>query len=233
MHPRRFDQRGIDIAHAGIGVDHRRCKRGNPDQEDLRWIAQAQPQDCQRDPGQRRNRAQQREDRADQGVETLAEAHEQAQRHPGGNGHQKAQEHQAQAVSDVLEQRAAGIAGVARQLYRGLPGSEWGGEARAVDQAKRRHDPPGGEGGGNGGHADGNAAARYARPPRGQGCDMFTHGRTSRPGGPGGPRLPAAAAWRCSPVPAGPRTWPARTSRGHSRPVPRARPPTRPGSWPG
>ncbi len=48
---------GSIALHAGEGVDDGRHERGEEDHHDLGGVAEAQPEDRQRNPGQRRNRA--------------------------------------------------------------------------------------------------------------------------------------------------------------------------------
>jgi hypothetical protein len=138
-HGRRFEDRLVDLAHAGVAVDHRGHEGGDEDHHHLGRITQAQPDDGQRDPGQRRDRAQHQKDRVDQRLGLAAGAHGQTQCNPDRGGHGEAHGHQQHAAQHMFVQTAVAVAvdGDLAQRHADLGGR---GKARRRNEAGDRRE---------------------------------------------------------------------------------------------
>src|SRR3954454_8421257 len=149
-HPRSFEDMRLDRPDAGVRIDDRRHEGRKKDNHDLRAVAKSKPEDRQRNPGERRDRPDEGENRGHEGIEAAARPHEDTKRRAERDGNEKAHEDQAKAAERMLPQVGVGIPrppDLARRLpdlrRRGKPpggdeGGERGGERPKPDKHERR-----------------------------------------------------------------------------------------------
>ncbi len=125
-------ERGADLvardrAHAGDRVDRDREGGGVDDQRDLADLADAEPHHEDRDPGDRRDEAQEIDVGVEQRVDYRRGAHQQTQHGAGGAADQKADRDARHAGGGIARQAA-----VRKQLHEGA-------EGRGRRREQRRH----------------------------------------------------------------------------------------------
>jgi hypothetical protein len=103
----------------------------------LRFVPQTEPEDAQRDPGQRRYRTQQRKNRGKERLEVLARPHKQPKGNATHNRDGKSPQYDAAALKDMVEQHAAGVAIAGNDLLPGDPDIRWRRKAPGTDKARR------------------------------------------------------------------------------------------------
>ena len=96
----------LDRVHADRRLHDHREHRRDEDQVDRRGVADAEPQDRDRDPGDRRDRAQHLEDRIQRVVRAAHPAHPQPERHGDAYGEREARADAHERRADVSPQRA-------------------------------------------------------------------------------------------------------------------------------
>mmetsp|Transcript_11774 Transcript_11774/g.27604 ORF Transcript_11774/g.27604 Transcript_11774/m.27604 type:complete len:483 (+) Transcript_11774:738-2186(+) len=128
--------------HADRGVDHHRPDRADEDGPDRGRVGALEGQQADRQPGQRRHRLEQRDQRRHHAVREFEAADQEAQRDAHQRREAKAQADAAEGVQDVpadaLVVRALAVERVGKQLHRGLPG---GGGAREAARLLRGQGP--------------------------------------------------------------------------------------------
>ena len=108
-----------DGAHARAGIDGDGSEAGEENQEQLAGLADPEPDDRQRQIGQRRDRAVELDGRIEDAPRMPAHAHRNADRHRGHGGEGKGAEDAVQAPEDVLMERVVAES-VAFRLDLGL-----------------------------------------------------------------------------------------------------------------
>ena len=91
-------------------ADDRGREGRQADHHHLRLVAEAEPQDSERDPGQRRDRPQEQEDRIDQRLGSSGPTHQEPNRNAESDRHDKAKRYEPQRMEDVDEERRIGVA---------------------------------------------------------------------------------------------------------------------------
>jgi hypothetical protein len=132
-----LQNRAVDGANPRKGVDDRRHEGGEPDDHDLRGVTEPEPQDRERDPGQRRDRANEEEDRVHQRFGAAAPAHPEAEGHSGPDRDEEAHDDERRAVPRVAEQGRPGVAFPA-DLEKGRPELSRRGKSAAADRPGKR-----------------------------------------------------------------------------------------------
>src|SRR6266568_1232757 len=109
---------GVDVPHAGDGVDEHREEGAERDEEERGRVAEPEPQDGERDEGDGRDGPQHLQERGEEVVDERPPAHEEPerQRHPAPD--EEAGQHAREAPQRVLRQLAGKEPGEAAPLRR-------------------------------------------------------------------------------------------------------------------
>ena len=94
------------ILGAGDRIEQNRKEGADEDHEDLAALVDPEPENCQRNPGQRRDRPEQLDDRIEHALQFTPSAHRKAERHRDNGGERPGREHAANAIGGVARQLA-------------------------------------------------------------------------------------------------------------------------------
>ena len=106
----------VDVARAGQRIQHDRKKRGEEDDVDDLDVADAEPENAQGNPGQRRNRPNEFEQWIDHRAKSRRPTHREAERYAEYGRGADREQHAIQAIDDVRDQDAARIRSMAAEM---------------------------------------------------------------------------------------------------------------------